>query len=71
MTEPQLYNLASSGNAQRDAIGAREYAQSLMIIHLNMEHGMGVREIAKRFKIKTTQVSSILKKYINEHDAHF
>ena len=60
LTEVQLYNLASSGNAVRATNDARGYAQALMIMHLHFDHGMGIRAIAKRFKIKTTQVSAIL-----------
>ena len=66
MDEVTYYNLyhrtASAGNeANRNS---KKYAEDLMIIHLHLEHKMGIRELAKRFGRKMVEVKTLL--YPNE-----
>ena len=62
MDEVTYYNLyhtaAGAGNeANRKA---KKYAEDLMIIHLHLEHKMGVRELAKRFNRKMVEIKNVI-----------
>lgn len=62
MDEVTYYNLyhtaASAGNeANRNA---KKYAEDLMIIHLHLEHKMGIRELAKRFGRKMVEIKNVI-----------
>lgn len=63
MDEVAYYDLyhtaAGAGNeAKRNA---KKYAEDLMIIHLHLEHKMGIRELAKRFGRKMVEVKTLLR----------
>lgn len=63
MDEVAYYDLyhtaAGAGNeANRNA---KKYAEDLMIIHLHLEHKMGIRELAKRFGRKMVEVKTLLR----------
>lgn len=62
MDEVTYYNLyhtaAGAGNeANRNA---KKYAEDLMIIHLHLEHKMGIRELAKRFNRKMVEIKNVI-----------
>lgn len=62
MDEVALYNLhhsaASSGYAAERS--AKAYAEDLMIIHLHLEHKLGVRDLARRFNRKMVEIKKVL-----------
>ena len=62
MDEVAYYNLyhtaASAGNAANR--NAKKYAEDLMIIHLHLEHKMGVRELAKRCNRKMVEIKNVI-----------
>ena len=53
-TEPAAYSLLSYEEE------ANDYALALMMVHLHVEHKMGVRDIAKRFGVKMIDVKKAL-----------
>ena len=62
MDEVTYYNLhATAVGAGNEANrNAKKYAEDLMIIHLHLEHKMGVRELAKRFNRKMVEIKNII-----------
>ena len=62
MDEVAYYNLyhTAAGAGREASRDAKRYAEDLMIIHLHLEHKMGVRELAKRFNRKMVEVKNII-----------
>jgi hypothetical protein len=62
MDEVAYYDLhataVGAGNAANR--NAKRYAEDLMILHLHLEHKMGVREIAKRFNRKMVEIKNVI-----------
>ena len=62
MDEVTLYNLhaTAAGAGHRARAEANNYALALMMVHLHIEHKMGVRDIAKRFDVKMVDVKKVI-----------
>jgi hypothetical protein len=62
MDEVTYYNLhanaVGAGHAARKE--ANNYALSLMMVHLHIEHKMGIRDIAKRLGVKMIEVKKVI-----------
>ena len=63
MDEVAYYDLHATavGAGNEASRNAKKYAQDLMIIHLHLEHKMGIRELAKRFGRKMVEVKTLLR----------
>jgi len=62
MDEVTYYNLyhTAAGAGREANRNAKKYAEDLMIIHLHLEHKMGVRELAKRFNRKMVEIKNVI-----------
>jgi hypothetical protein len=62
MDEVAYYNLyATAAGAGNEANrNAKRYAEDLMIMHLHLEHKMGVRELARRFNRKMAEIKNVI-----------
>ena len=61
LDEAQLYNLNSSTYvANKAASDAKQFALTALVNHMHEDHGMTVRQLAKRFKVKEKEVKAIL-----------
>lgn len=62
MDEVTYYNLhASAAGVGHEANrNAKKYAEDLMIIHLHLEHNMGIRELARRFNRKMVEIKNVI-----------
>lgn len=62
MDEVAYYNLyhTAAGAGHEASRNAKKYAEDLMIIHLHLEHKMGIRELAKRFNRKMVEIKNVI-----------
>lgn len=62
LDEAQLYNLlgGSSHSAEKAASEAMKFALTALVNHMHEDHGMTVRQLAKRFKRKEKDIKAIL-----------
>lgn len=62
MDEVAYYDLHATavGAGNEASRNAKKYAQDLMIIHLHLDHKMGIREIAKRFNRKMVDIKNVI-----------
>jgi DNA-binding NarL/FixJ family response regulator len=57
LTEAQMYDLQARGSSTNSMIFQ---LQRQMILHLRVEHGMALHEIARRMSLSMRQVKQIL-----------
>ena len=61
LDEAQLYNLHNSSySASEAAHEAKHFAFVSLVNHMHEDHGMTVRQLAKRFKVKEKEVKAFL-----------